>query len=264
LDLSLPADIAVGYKGPTQRIKVLTEHWAGQQAYCPGCGHHGLIRFGNNRPVADLYCGQCGEQFELKSQAQPFKGKVQDGAYGTMMQRLSSDIVPNLMLLHYDRAHLAVRTLMIVPKQFFVPSLIEARRPLAETARRKGWIGCRILVGQVPMAGRILMVRDGFVLPMIEVRRNWRRTLFLRTPGTIDQRGWLMDVMRIVDAFAERDFLLEEVYAHEQALARIHPMNRNIRAKIRQQLQVLRERGYLHFLGNGRYRLAAEPLGASS
>jgi len=31
--------------------------------------------------------------------------------------------------------------------------------------------------------------------------------------------------------------------------------NRHVRAKIRQQLQILRDLGSLHFLGRGRYRL---------
>jgi type II restriction enzyme len=34
----------------------------------------------------------------------------------------------------------------------------------------------------------------------------------------------------------------------------LHPQNRNIEAKIRQQLQMLRDHGLIEFLGNGRYR----------
>jgi hypothetical protein len=37
-------------------------------------------------------------------------------------------------------------------------------------------------------------------------------------------------------------------------LMRLHPANRNVQAKIRQQLQVLRDLGHLDFLGNGSYR----------
>lgn len=261
MDLSFQLDLASAYRGPTQRIKVLTEHWAERQAYCLGCGYHGLVRFQNNRPVADLYCSRCDEQYELKSQAHPFKDKVQDGAYGTMMQRLGSDTVPNLMLLHYDRGDLLVRSLSVIPKQFFIPALIEQRRPLADTARRKGWIGCRILVGQVPAGGRIPVVSDGLVLPENEVRRKWRQTLFLRDQPIASQRGWLMAVMRIVDTFGTRVFSLEDVYVQEEMLARRFPSNRHIRAKIRQQLQLLRDQGYVHFLGNGRYRLGSAPGG---
>jgi type II restriction enzyme len=255
--LAFQHDLASAYRGPTQRIKVLTESWAERQAYCVGCGRHGLARFGNNQPVADLYCPHCREQYELKSQAQPFKDKVQDGAYATMMRRLASDTVPNLMLLHYDRRDLRVRNLSVIPKQFFIPALIEQRPPLADTARRKGWVGCRILVGQVPAGGRIPVVNDGLVLPEDEVKRQWRRTLFLRDQATHAQRGWLMAVMRIVDTFGARAFSLRDVYAREETLTRLFPSNRHIRPKIRQQLQVLRDQGYLLFLGNGRYQLAS-------
>jgi type II restriction enzyme len=46
-----------------------------------------------------------------------------------------------------------------------------------------------------------------------------------------------------------------EVYAFEERLAALHPRNRHIRPKIRQQLQVLRDRGVVEFLERGRYRV---------
>jgi type II restriction enzyme len=50
-------------------------------------------------------------------------------------------------------------------------------------------------------------------------------------------------------------FTLDDVYAFEARLAAIYPGNNNIRPKIRQQLQVLRDQGYLAFVGRGRYRV---------
>ena len=41
----------------------------------------------------------------------------------------------------------------------------------------------------------------------------------------------------------------------EDHLARLHPMNKHIRPKIRQQLQVLRDHGIVEFLGKGLYRI---------
>ena len=52
----------------------------------------------------------------------------------------------------------------------------------------------------------------------------------------------------------KREFSLGEVYAHAEALARLHPQNKNVEPKIRQQLQILRDMGFLEFLGRGRYR----------
>jgi len=51
------------------------------------------------------------------------------------------------------------------------------------------------------------------------------------------------------------EFTLADVYAHAGALAKLHPQNRHVRDKIRQQLQVLRDLGLLEFLGGGSYRL---------
>ena len=42
-----------------------------------------------------------------------------------------------------------------------------------------------------------------------------------------------------------RNFTTAEVYRHEKRLQKTHPENHNVRAKIRQQLQVLRDKGVL-------------------
>jgi hypothetical protein len=41
--------------------------------------------------------------------------------------------------------------------------------------------------------------------------------------------------------------------------AELHPANRHVRDKTRQQLQVLRDLGLVEFLGGGRYRQNKEP-----
>lgn len=46
---------------------------------------------------------------------------------------------------------------------------------------------------------------------------------------------------------------LEMMYVFENELSKKHPDNHNVRAKIRQQLQKLRDCGMIDFLGNGRY-----------
>ena len=52
------------------------------------------------------------------------------------------------------------------------------------------------------------------------------------------------------------EFALGDVYAAEHGLARLHPANRHVRPKIRQQLQILRDLGFVQFLGGGEYRLS--------
>jgi type II restriction enzyme len=115
-------------------------------------------------------------------------------------------------------------------------------------------VGCNILLSEIPEAGKIFLVRDGLQTPKRQVLEQWRSTAFLRTEGA-GARGWLIVVMKCVDLIGRRDFTLAEVYAQAPRLERLYPGNQNVRPKIRQQLQVLRDQGYLQFLGRGRYRL---------
>ena len=50
-------------------------------------------------------------------------------------------------------------------------------------------------------------------------------------------------------------FSLNDMYSFENYLKIKHPENNNIKAKIRQQLQILRDRGYLKFISRGKYKL---------
>jgi type II restriction enzyme len=179
-----------------------------------------------------------------------------DGAYGVKMQRLASDTSPNLMLMNYDLARFAVTDLFFVPKQFFTPAIIEARPPLSPTARRAGWVGSKIVLRDVPESGKVWFVRGGEALAKDAVLEQWRSTLFLRDAG-LAARGWLIEVMKCVEAIGRESFTLDDVYAFEPRLAALYPRNNNVRPKIRQQLQVLRDRGWVEFTGRGRYRVRA-------
>ena len=87
----------------------------------------------------------------------------------------------------------------------------------------------------------------------IDAALGWRRFADLGR-ATADERGWVIDVLRCVRAIGLREFSLREFYDRfESDLAALHPDNRNVEPKIRQQLQVLRDRGVVRFLGRGRY-----------
>jgi type II restriction enzyme len=58
-----------------------------------------------------------------------------------------------------------------------------------------------------------------------------------------------------VDKLGSKEFSLDEMYRFENDLSKKHPDNRHIKEKIRQQLQILRDSGYLEFLGRGKYRM---------
>ncbi len=65
-----------------------------------------------------------------------------------------------------------------------------------------------------------------------------------------------MDVLGCVNRIQNDVFSLDEMYAFESELKFAHPLNNSIKPIIRQQLQFLRDRGFVELLGNGLYRKA--------
>lgn len=242
------------YVSGSQKARVWTEQWAAKWLFCPNCGNPEIRQFPANLPVADFHCVQCGDQYELKSQKKPFGAKLANGSYDKKCERLSSASNPNLILLNYDLEETSVRNVFFIPKHFFAPAIIERRKPLGPNAKRAGWVGSNILLSRIPEAGRIHVIRDGVLVPKTVVLEDWKHTLFLRNQAT-EARGWLIEVMNCVEKLGHSEFTINDVYDFESQLAAIYPNNRHVKPKIRQQLQVLRDNGYLDFVARGRYKL---------
>ena len=94
--------IAEHYKSNSQKIRVITEQWVNNNLFCPYCGKAHIAHFENNRPVADFYCPDCAEEYELKSKNGTIKNKINDGAYDTMIQRIVSVNNPNFFFMNYS------------------------------------------------------------------------------------------------------------------------------------------------------------------
>lgn len=63
--------------------------------------------------------------------------------------------------------------------------------------------------------------------------------------------GW---IELVYDSLPDGEFINEQVYASEELFRQQYPENQNIRAKIRQQLQMLRDMGFIQHLGDARWR----------
>lgn len=252
LNIDLPAPSAK-IKGATQIARDITEKWAARELYCPACPQDVLEAFPANRPVADLYCANCSEQFELKATKSWFGKRLANGAYAKKLERLQTDTSPSLVLLRYDHRSLEVLDVAIVPARFFTRSIVRPRPPLAPTARRAGWVGSTICLDLVPNLGRIAIVADKVPLDKNSIRKEWARTAFVEDMDQ-ESRGWLADVLSCIDRIPGDTFLLNDIYAFEGHLQQLHPGNSNVRPKIRQQLQVLRDQGLIEFTGRGSYR----------
>src|SRR5690606_765471 len=153
----------------------------------------------------------------------------------------------------YKAADYSIQNFCVIPKHFFTPGLIEKRKPLMPPAKRAGWVGCNILLRDIPQSGKIFYIQNGQVLSKENVLSDWRRTAWLRQEPDYETKGWLMDVMKCIDRLGQSEFTLQQLYAFENELTLLHPKNRHIKDKIRQQLQVLRDKGYLEFVSSGQY-----------
>jgi type II restriction enzyme len=202
----------------------------------------------------DFTCPDCESPFQLKSLSRPFAARIVDAAYRAMRQAIVENRTPNLVLLHYDPACWEVKNLVLVPRVVFSLSLLERRKPLGPTARRRGWVGCNIMLANVPPDARIPIVADGIATSPTWVREQYARLRPLEKLGH-EARGWRLDVLNVVRAFGREEFSLADVYACSVELARLHPHNLHVHDKIRQQLQRLRNLGFVEFVGRGNYRL---------
>ncbi len=253
MNLQMDTEIAEYYNSQSQKIRVITENWVSQNLYCPYCGSQYIRQFENNRPVADFYCPHCKEEYELKSKKGSITNKVNDGAYSAMIERIESVHNPNFFFMHYDKLDLKVKNLIMVPKHFFSTQIIRKRKPLAESARRAGWVGCNIILNQIPDEGRIFIVKNEMQQSVKAVISKVKRTYFI-SQYKLDARGWILDILNCINKIDSRDFTLEQVYWFEEQLAAKHPENKHVKEKIRQQLQVLRDKGIIEFNCRGHYR----------
>lgn len=252
MNLHFDESLAARYTSPAQKIRVMSENWLLSNVFCPCCGNERLAELKNNLPVADMRCGVCGEIFELKSKRNAVGAKIIDGAYHTMIERITSNVNPQLFVMQYSTT-LNVTDLTLIPKFFFTPNVIEKRKPLSSAARRAGWVGCNILYEKIPEQGKLRIIRDGKEFDVADVLRRYKKLKTLQTDN-INLRGWMMDVLSCVNEISSAIFTLRDVYAFADRLSRNHSENHNVEAKIRQQLQFLRDKGFIEFVGRGVYK----------
>jgi len=252
MNLDLRSELTSEYRSKSQIARVLTEDWVERNMFCPECGNINIEHFKNNRPVADFFCPVCQAQYELKSKNGQISKKITDGAYDTMIRRITSNSNPDFFFMSYSLDTFRVKDLVFIPKYFFVPDIIEKRKPLSSEARRSGWVGCNILIDKIPEQGRIFVIKSENIENRASVVEKMKKASLLRTRD-LSARGWLMDILNCVNMVVSEEFGLSDIYYFEHMLAEKYPNNNNIKAKIRQQLQFLRNKGFIKFLGNGKY-----------
>jgi type II restriction enzyme len=256
--MNLQCDLLLGsrYKSGAQQSRVISERWCLNALYCPACPSPQLKDTKANTKGIDFLCDKCEARYQLKSAKTKLGKKILDSAYSVMVAAIESGRMPHLLALRYD-ASWRVSTLLLIPSFFFTASAIQRRNPLSPTAQRAGYVGCNILLDHIPASGRIPIIESGCATPQAKVRSAFKSLQDLNDvkPGR-EARGWTLDVLRVVESLGQKAFSLDDVYKFERELERLHPGNKNVRPKIRQQLQVLRDMHRLRFVTPGHYELS--------
>jgi type II restriction enzyme len=268
--------LANAYKSGSQSARIVTETWGAENFYCPNCSSLKLNWLKTGTEAIDYRCPKCQFEYQLKSQRAPIGNSITDGAYEAMMRKVQKDETPNFYFLQYDFMSWTVRNVLLVPHFAFPPSAIIKRPPLAATARRAGWVGCNFNLRRIPADARIEIVstrrRRGdesliektnqrfltssptIIVPPNEVREKFKRVKPLEEIS-IKQRGWTLDVLNGVRNLGKKEFTNDDAYTLAPHLEKLHPDNRHIRDKIRQQLQVLRDAKLLIHVSPAVWRL---------
>jgi type II restriction enzyme len=254
MNLSMTGELAAAYKSGAQQTRVVTEAWGENNLFCPNCVSPNLNRLRNNAQASDYSCPICGFWYQLKGQRTRLGKTVSDGAYAAMIGAIRKDETPNFYFLHYDVATWSIRNLLLVPCFAFPASAIIKRKPLSPTARRAGWVGCNIALHQIPADARIPVVKETVVISAVEVRERFKRVKPL-AEIKVEQRGWTLDVLNAIRRLGKTEFTTNDAYSFARELEGLHPDNRHVKDKIRQQLQVLRNLGLLLHLERGIWRL---------
>ena len=252
MNLQLDRSVGSEYTSKSRIAGLCSEAWVAAHLYCSACSAKRLTQLPKNTRGIDYRCDNCASVYQLKS-AKRFSDRVMDAAHKTMIAAIRSDAVPNLLVMHYD-TDWCIRNLMLVPSFFFTESCIEARKPLSPDARRAGHVLCDIMLNRIAPEGKLWIVKAGDVTSVKEVRRQYE-SLRPLSELSVGPRGWTLDVLRVIHKLNRKDFSLADVYAFDEELGELHPSNKNVRPKIRQQLQILRDVGLLDFVGHGAYRL---------
>jgi len=251
MNLDLPIDLAKEYKSKSQIARVVTEAWVISNITCPNCGSS-LRKYPANEKSKDVFCPSCGNDFQIKSSKNKFSKRITGAEYNTTLHSVKIGENPSFMLLHYDENSMRVVDFMLIHNSFITSEIIIPRKPLSKKARRAGWQGCLIEIDKIPSIAKIFVIKDGIVYNWNNIVNKWKISSNVRQ-FSVQNRGWVSIILSFIDRLPDT-FTLSQLYNFENELKTLYPKNHNIRAKIRQQLQIIRDLGLIKFVERGKYQ----------
>lgn len=237
------------YKNNPQKMRKVTESWITENLICPYCRTSHLIQSTQEHQSTAFICPTCAETYVLKSKNSPIHDKIQIGAYQVMAQSIISLKNPNFLFLEYDKKEFQIQNLFMVPRYFFCTDTIERRSPISSSTRRRGWVGCNILLNRIPAEGYIYIVENGIEYTIQEIWKKQRRTYFM-SKYKPRAREWMIDILNFIQ---EKEFTVEEICAYAPLMEIRYVGIVDAEVRIRKVLGILKKNGVIVFAGNGKY-----------
>jgi hypothetical protein len=142
IDMSVAAE----FFSQSQVARVALETWASFNLYCVNCESDALDQLRDNTPVADFQCFVCDKTYQLKGKNGRFGEILAGAAYEPTITAVREGRMPEYILVEYDSRFRTVVFVDAVPGKSITEDRVIPRKPLSETARRAGWVGCNIRI----------------------------------------------------------------------------------------------------------------------
>ncbi len=134
---------AARYAARAQIARVAIETWAARNVLCWRCSG-ALLPAPPNTKLLDAVCVDGRHEVQVKAIAGIAGPTVTGAAFGPIASRLAGGVLPDYLLISYDRDRAVVVLAEYVDGAALVSERILKRRPLAASARRAGWVGASI------------------------------------------------------------------------------------------------------------------------
>lgn len=163
--------VASTYTSHAQAARVALETWASFNLYCLNCESDTLDRLPNNTPVADFACLNCEDRYQLKGKNGRFGATIQGAAYKPLIDAIRRGTTPEHLFVEFDTRFNTVVFVDAVPGNLISEERVVPRKRLGPTARRAGWQGCIIRIGDLPYV-RIVAPAG---VERTQTRQQWRK-----------------------------------------------------------------------------------------
>jgi len=134
---------AAAYVSGSQIARIAVEAWAATNITCWRCSAP-LLLVPANTKLLDAVCSEHGHEVQIKATAKPAHNRLIGAAHGPLVVRVRAGALPDYLLVAYDAPRSVVLLAEYLDGTLIGEARLAARKPLAPTAKRAGWIGASI------------------------------------------------------------------------------------------------------------------------